>query len=137
MLNYILLQETAGKEGGSWGMIAMMVGMFAIMYFLMIRPQQKKAKKQKEFLSNLKKGAKVVTIGGMHGKISAIDEEGGKIEVEVAKGVKLTFAKSAVSMENTVAPADDKKDTIKAEAKEETSEVKEEEAAEAFDVEKS
>ena len=72
----------------------MVGGIILVFYFFMIRPQQKKAKQEKEFRESLKKGDKVVTIGGIHGRIVSIEEDG--ILVEVDNGVKLKFDKSAI-----------------------------------------
>jgi preprotein translocase subunit YajC len=95
MLNSVLLQ--AGSPAGSGGMmqIVMMVGIIAVFYFFMIRPQQKKAKDQKVMIENLKEGDSVVTIGGLHGKVHVVDET--SITLVIDKGVKLTFDKSAIS----------------------------------------
>ena len=71
-----------------------------VFYFFMIRPQQKKMRDQKKFREELTKGMTVVTIGGLHGKLIAIDDE--TITLEVDKGVRLTFDKTAVSMEATM-----------------------------------
>ncbi|WP_041581947.1 preprotein translocase subunit YajC [Salisediminibacterium selenitireducens] len=68
--------------------------MFAIFYFLLIRPQQKRQKKIQEMHQALQKGDRVITIGGMHGKIDAIDED--KIVVDVNGSQKLTFDRQAV-----------------------------------------
>ena len=74
-----------------------MFGMiFAVMYFFMIRPQIKKQKKESEYRSALKKGDKVITIGGIHGKITAIKE--GAFIIETYGGTTLKVEKSAVSM---------------------------------------
>ncbi len=74
-----------------------MFGMiFAVMYFFMIRPQIKKQKKEREYRSALKKGDKVVTIGGIHGKISDVKED--TFIVEIMGGNTLKIEKSAVSM---------------------------------------
>ena len=74
-----------------------MFGMiFAVMYFFMIRPQIKKQKKEREYRSALKKGDKVVTIGGIHGKISDIKED--TFIVEIMGGNTLKIEKTAVSM---------------------------------------
>ena len=79
----------------------MMVAMFGILYFFMIRPQQKKAKDQKKFTEEIKKGDYVVTIGGVHGRIAEIEDD--TIIVEVERGARIRFSKSAVSMESTKA----------------------------------
>ena len=70
-----------------------------VFYFFMIRPQQKKAKDQKKFREELTKGMFVVTIGGLHGRLIAMEDD--TVVVEVDKGVRLTFDKSAISMEAT------------------------------------
>ena len=77
-----------------------------VFYFFMIRPQQKKAKDQKKFTEEIKKGDYVVTIGGMHGYIAEL--EGTTFILEVEKGGRIRFSKSAISMESTKAAADKK-----------------------------
>lgn len=96
MLNFILLQATTG-QGGWMGNLILIGGIVIIFYFFMVRPQQKKAKDQKSFAESMKKGDNVVTIGGMHGKVSAI--EGEVVVLDVDRGTKLTFDKSAISLE--------------------------------------
>ena len=68
--------------------------LFVIFYFLLIRPQQKTQKKRKEMLSNLKKGDRVVSIGGIHGVIKEIDET--IISLRVADNLNLKFARAAI-----------------------------------------
>lgn len=96
----LLLMASAG-EGGQGGsgssMIIFLVLMIAIFYFFMIRPQQKKQKKMQEFRSSLNKGDKIVTIGGIHGKIVNVDESTFVIEVE--DGTKLRIDKAAVAID--------------------------------------
>ncbi|WP_266367571.1 preprotein translocase subunit YajC [Tellurirhabdus rosea] len=77
--------------------VVMWVGIIGVFYFFMIRPQQKKQKDQRTFVDNLKKGDNVVTIGGLHGRVYAV--EGTTVTLEVDKGLKLTFEKSAISRE--------------------------------------
>ena len=69
----VLLQDQAAG-GGGMSMLIMMGGMFIIMYFFMIRPQMKKAKEAKKFQDSLEVGDKVMTLGGIHGKIVEIGE---------------------------------------------------------------
>ena len=78
-------------------MIIMMVALFAIMYFFMIRPQNKKQKEIEKFRSALSVGQDVVTIGGIYGTVRSIDEAENTVTLEVATGVKMKFAKSAVN----------------------------------------
>ncbi len=98
MLEFVLLQASQG--GGQWGTLVLFGGMFVVMYFFMIRPQQKKAKEQKAFRESLKKGDNVVTIGGLYGKIASIEADD-TIMVEVDKGIKLKFDKSSISAESS------------------------------------
>jgi len=71
-----------------------LIGFFALMYFLMIRPQQKQKKKRQEVLDNIQKGEKVVTIGGIHGKIVSLDKE--TMMLEIADGVIIKMQRSSV-----------------------------------------
>lgn len=69
---------------------------FAIMYFLLIRPQQKKVKEHQAMVNSLRRGDKVVTAGGVFGKVVKVHEEG-EIEVEIADGVKVRMVQSTIS----------------------------------------
>jgi len=69
---------------------------FAIMYFLLIRPQQKKAKEHTNMVSNLRRGDNIITQGGIVGKVAKVKEDG-EIEVEIADGVKIRVIKSTVA----------------------------------------
>ena len=75
--------------------IVPLIFMFAIFYFLLIRPQQKKAKEHKTLLDSLKKGDQVVTAGGMHGKVTALDDA--VVTVEIATGVNVKFNKGHIA----------------------------------------
>ena len=77
--------------------------MFVLFYFLLIRPQQKRAKATRNMQESLKKGDKVATIGGMHGTIDAIDEL--KIVIKSTDGSKLTFDRAAIREITESAPA--------------------------------
>jgi len=70
--------------------------MFVVIYFFMIRPQQKRAKKEKEFESSLKVGDKIITKSGLHGKVSEVSE--GTVVIETMSG-KLKMERSAISLE--------------------------------------
>ncbi|MCL6258674.1 preprotein translocase subunit YajC [Aquiflexum sp. TKW24L] len=97
MNNQILLQSFMSSE--IMGQVFLFGSIILIMYFFMIRPQQKKQKETKNFLESIKKGDTVVTIGGIHGKIYSI--EGDTITVELDKGMKLKVEKSAISADFT------------------------------------
>lgn len=94
-MNTILLQ--AQGQGGGMGIIIMLVVLFAIMYFFMIRPQNKKQKEIQKFRNELTVGQEVVTIGGVYGTIKSIDEVANTVTLEVATGVKIIFAKEAIN----------------------------------------
>jgi len=80
--------------GGDMNFIIVMVAIFAIFYFLLIRPQQKKQKETKEMLSNLTHGDMVITAGGLHGKITAITEQ--IVTLEVADKVKVKVSRAHI-----------------------------------------
>lgn len=71
---------------------------FVVMYFFMLRPQMQKAKKEKKFAEELKKGDKLVTKSGLHGKVFDFSEKNNAVIIETGSG-KLTFDKSAISLE--------------------------------------
>lgn len=79
------------------GQFLPMLLIIVVFYFFMIRPQMKKAKDHKKFVADLKKGDKVITLSGIHGKIVDLNDTTFLIEVE--SGTKIRFEKSAVSLE--------------------------------------
>ena len=86
----------AGKApGGDMSFIIVMAAIFAIFYFLLIRPQQKKQKETKAMLSNITHGDMIVTAGGLHGKITAITEQ--VVTLEVADKVKVKISRAYIS----------------------------------------
>ena len=93
----MILLQAAGSGMSSLIMFGMI---FAVMYFFMIRPQIKKQKKEREYRSALQKGDKVITIGGIHGKITDIKED--TVIIEVHGGTTLKVEKIAVSMSGEV-----------------------------------
>ena len=98
VFDFILLQADGfGLFFAKNGQIILLVAMVAVFWLFMIRPQQKKQKEQLEFKNSLKPGDKVVTIGGLHGKIVEIKDE--TIVLEVDRGTKLTFEKTSISAE--------------------------------------
>ncbi len=79
---------------GLLGTLGPIILMFVLFYFLLIRPQQKRQKAVQQMQNDLKKGDKIVTIGGLHGIIDAVDE--GKIVIKCGDGSRLTYDKNAV-----------------------------------------
>jgi preprotein translocase subunit YajC len=97
-MHSILLQA---QTSSSLPSILFMVAIIGVFYFFMIRPQQKKAKDQKKFIEEIKKGDDVVTIGGIYGRVAEL--EGDTFILEVERGGRIRCARSAVSMETTKA----------------------------------
>ncbi|MDD6210727.1 MAG: preprotein translocase subunit YajC [Bacteroidales bacterium] len=89
----MILQAAAGMDQ-QWSSILMMVAIFAIFYFFMIRPQQKRQKEIKKFREALKVGDKVVTAGGIYGKIKEINDS--TLLVEIAENVRIKVDKASV-----------------------------------------
>jgi len=94
---HILLMSGGSQSGGGLANFIFPVLIIVVFYFFMIRPQMKKTKDEKKFRENLAKGDKIVTIGGLHGKIVDVQETTFIIEAE--GGQKLKFEKSAISMD--------------------------------------
>ena len=92
MLNFVNIPE------GVMNFLPMIL-IVVVFYFFMIRPQMKKAKDHKKFIAELKKGDKVITTAGIHGKIADMNET--TILVETEGGGKIRFEKSAVSLDST------------------------------------
>ena len=96
-----LLLQAQAQGGGSMSFLIMMVAIFAIMWFFMIRPQQKKQKEIRKFQNSLQEGSKVVTGGGIYGTVKHINLEQNTVDVEVARGVVITVAKNYVFADAT------------------------------------
>ncbi len=94
IFNLILLQETAPQTGGSWSGLIMIAAIFVIFWLFFIRPQNKKQKEQQKFREALKAGDKVITIGGIHGKVKDVKEH--TIVVTVGGDTAIEFEKSAI-----------------------------------------
>ena len=102
-MNVMLLAAQA-QQGNGYGMLIMMVAIFAIMYFFMIRPQQKQQKKIREFQNALKEGDKVMVGGGIHATVRRVDLTAGTVDVEIARGVVVTVDKAGVFADGTQQP---------------------------------
>ena len=84
------------SQGGGMSFIIMMVAIFAIMWFFMIRPQQKKQKEIQKFQNELAEGQQVITGGGIYGTVKSIDLAKNTVEVKIARDVVITVDKSYV-----------------------------------------
>jgi preprotein translocase subunit YajC len=91
--------QAAGEAGGSSSYLTSMfplILIFVIFYFLLIRPQQKKAKEHKLMVANLRRGDQILTAGGILGKVTKVGD-GEEVEVEIAKDVKVKMYRSTIS----------------------------------------
>ncbi len=97
----MLISPAYAQAAGAPGQLDMltsflpMAAIFVVFYFLLIRPQQKRAREQKDLLAALEKGNEVITVGGVVGRITKINEQ--YVTLEVATGVEMTMQRSAVS----------------------------------------
>jgi len=84
-----------GEDGlGIWGMVIFLVALFAIMYFLMIRPRQKQQKQHEEMMKELRVGDKVIIAGGIYGQIESIGEDTAILKIE--SGATMKVARSSI-----------------------------------------
>ena len=109
MVNSLLLQAApaAAPAAGGFGMLMPLVLIVGIMYLFMIRPQQKKQKETQKMLDALKKGDKVVTIGGIHGTIASVKEN--TVLVKVDDNTKIEFNRTAMATVANEKPAEETK----------------------------
>lgn len=84
-----------GGQSSSFGAFIPLILMFAIFYFLLIRPQQKKAKQHKQTLASLKKGDRVVSAGGLYGTITGLTDDA--VTVEIAPKVRVKISRASIS----------------------------------------
>lgn len=102
--------QTSGAGGGAdmFGTLFLFVGLIAIWYFLIIRPQQNQVKKHREMLGNLRRGDTIVTNGGLIGKITKVVDDQ-EFQVEIADGVRVRIARGAVAqLRSKTEPVEDK-----------------------------
>jgi len=91
-----LLQDTSGGLGGL-GMFLPLLLIIVVFYFFIIRPQQKREKKRKEMIAAVRKGDKVVTAGGIHGKVHQVEEGSTSVLLDVDGGMKLRVEKQSIA----------------------------------------
>ncbi len=94
-MNIMLLSAQAAQGGGMGGFV-MMGAILIIVWLFMVRPQQKKQKKIRNFQNSLQEGSKVVTGGGIYGTIKRVDIQANTVDVEIARGVVITVNKGYV-----------------------------------------
>ncbi len=101
-----------GAEGGAAGMVmqlAPLLLIFGVFYFLLIRPQQKKQKEHREMMAGLKRGDRVITAGGIIGKVTTVKDGVDEVEVEIAKDVRVSVLRATISDILRPVPANDAK----------------------------
>jgi len=104
------LAQSGGLAGGGLGGLMPIVLVMVIFYFLLIRPQQKRAKQHKEMLAAVAKGDKIITNGGIEGKVTKVVDDSETIEVEIAKDVKVNVIRTMIAdVRGKNAPAPDAK----------------------------
>lgn len=92
-----LMAAPQGQSNPMMQFLPLMIIMFAVMYFLIIRPQKQKEKKRLEMISNVRKQDRIITVGGVHGVVTSVKENEIIVRVDDAKDVKLKIDKSAVT----------------------------------------
>ncbi|WP_333677922.1 preprotein translocase subunit YajC [Dyella sp.] len=93
-MTFVLAQAAPGAANGGLSMLIMMIVLFGLMYFMMIRPQMKRQKEHRQMMSGLAKGDEVVTNGGIAGRVDDVGET--FITVEIAPNVKIKVQKGSV-----------------------------------------
>ena len=103
LLNFILLMMPQGEGGGGGGLMSFLpfILIIVVMYFLMIRPQMKRQKERQKMIDAVQKGDKIVTSGGVHGKITGFADDGKTVIIQVDDKVKLNIDKSAITLVKT------------------------------------
>lgn len=96
ILSVNLLEAAAGQQSSPWSFWVMIILIFVIMYFFMIRPQKKKQKQIEQFRKSLGVGNQVVTAGGIHGTIREVNEASNTVVLEIDKNVRITIEKSSI-----------------------------------------
>ena len=104
MTQFILAAQASQGGGGMTSFLIMMVAIFAIMYFFMIKPQQKRQKEIQNFQNSLQEGTQVVTGGGIYGTVKKIDLATGIVEVKIADGVVIKVDKGYVYKDTASTP---------------------------------
>jgi preprotein translocase subunit YajC len=100
LLNILLMApQGQGAQQNGWMSFLPLVLIIVVFYFFFIRPQMKRSKDQKKFKESLQRGQKIITIGGIHGRIVEIQET--TVTIEVENNVRLRVEKTAVAMDNT------------------------------------
>ena len=101
----VLFAEAQGSGGSGYTSLLFIVGIFALIYFMMIRPQQRRRREVQSMQSTMGVGDEIITVGGLYGTIRSVDEE--SVLLEIAPGVTARYAKAAIGKVNQKAVSDD------------------------------
>jgi preprotein translocase subunit YajC len=101
----VLFAEAQGSGGSSYTSLLFIVGIFALIYFMMIRPQQRRRREVQNMQSAMGIGDEIITVGGLYGTIRSIDDD--SVLLEIAPGVTARYAKAAIGKVNQKAVSDD------------------------------
>ncbi|MBR2631033.1 MAG: preprotein translocase subunit YajC [Bacteroidaceae bacterium] len=102
---FTLIQAAGAAQGGfDWSMIIMIIAMFVIVYFFMIRPQRKRQKEIENFRKSLTIGSKVITASGVYGTVKSLNEGQPFLTIEVSKGVTIQIDRNYVYAEGSQQP---------------------------------
>lgn len=116
-MNFIPFLQAQPQAGSSYMTILMFALIFVIFYFFIIRPQNKKQKETEKMINALKKGDKIITIGGIHGEVSAVREAEKTIVIKVEDGSKIEFSRNAIASVVVDEPEKNSKKVAKADKK--------------------
>ncbi|HUF10704.1 MAG TPA: preprotein translocase subunit YajC [Rhodothermales bacterium] len=94
-MDFFLMGAPPGSEGSALTPFIFMAAIFAVFYFLLIRPQKKKEQERKQMIEELKKGDNIVTVGGLYGKVVQVDDT--SVLAQVDEGTKVRIDKNAIS----------------------------------------
>jgi preprotein translocase subunit YajC len=98
LIHHVFLAQAGGGEGGSTlGLLVPLVLMGVLFYFLLIRPQQRRARAQRDLISSVEVGDEIMTAGGILGTVTAMDDDDELLTVEIAPGTRIRVVKRAVS----------------------------------------
>lgn len=86
--------QADGTAAATWASLIPLIVVFIVFYFVIIRPQQQQQKKRQEMLANLKKGDKVITVGGIHGEITALHDD--EVQLRIADKVEIRLSRSGI-----------------------------------------
>lgn len=101
----VLYAEAQGSGGSGYTSLLFIVGIFALIYFMMIRPQQRRRREVQNMQSTMGVGDEIITVGGLYGTIRSLDDE--SVLLEIAPGVTARYAKAAIGKVNQKAVSDD------------------------------